>query len=269
MLALDTHLACAWPAIDRKRIGDFELRFGGGYGRRSNSARLLRSSRMGRSNGIDAQTLDRIEAAYREAGLRPTFYVAPALSDDGLRATLAARGYQASEEFGVFVGAVGTILANTRRSDAVSSIAATDPRTMARTLTTIEAGKSGEEERLAELFAHAIPGTWLASMRDPASVDHAPIVAAAIGVLEGELFSIHELVTARSERRRGHAHDLLLALVEAARAGGARTACAQIAATNPASEALFECLSFRRLYSYRYMSAPTEPDKRRESERAC
>lgn len=260
MLALDTHFARAWPAIDRNRIGDFELRFGGGYGRRSNSARMLRSAGMQPSKAIDPQILDRIEAAYREAGLRPTFYVAPALSDEVLLATLAARAYQASEEFGVFVGDVDTILANARRSDAASNVEETDPRTMARTLTSIEAGKSGEEERLAELFAHAIPGTRLGTIHDPASVDHEQAVAAAIGVLEGEFFSIHELVTARSQRRRGHAHDLVLALVEAARAEGAKFACAQIAATNIASVALFESLSFRRLYGYRYMASPTRPD---------
>lgn len=254
-LAIDAHLARAWPAIERRRIGDFELRFGGGYGRRSNSARVVHP----RIDPVlaEASCIEQIEAAYRASGQRPAFYVVPSFGDEALVARLEARGYEPSESFFVWAGDIEAILAHEPKSDAVVRLPEADADAMAETLTSVEDGKAGEHRRLAALLEHTTCTTWLGTAIAARSSEAPALAAAALGVLDGHDFSIHELVTARSLRRRGYAHDLVLELVRAAARAGARRACAQIAAHNRASEALFESLSFERLHGYRYLVSPS------------
>lgn len=255
-VAIDAHLSRAWPAIARKRIGDLELRFGGGYGRRSNSARRVHEA--GSVMGPDLEAIARVEREYRAVGLVPAFYVVPSFGDEALEHLLRARGYVASEPFFVWAAAVDAVLAHRPRGEASVSLLGAPAAELAETLSSIATGKATDARRLADLLEHAQPPMRLAMARDP-DTEGAPLACAALASIDGDHVSIHELVTAPRVRRRGFARDLVLAIVERGRREGASRACAQIAAHNGASEALFESLSFRRLHGYHYLSAPSDP----------
>ena len=53
----------AWPALETRDDAGWRLRFSGGYTKRANSINAL-----GKDAQVDGNTLDGLEAAYRERG---------------------------------------------------------------------------------------------------------------------------------------------------------------------------------------------------------
>lgn len=249
--ALDAHLARAWPALERARVGPFEARFGAGYGRRSNSARRVREDAAA-TTPTDAE-ITAVEAAYRARGMRPGFVVVPALGDGDLDARLRARGYVDSEPFDVWTALVTTVIRRAPASRVAVAIGRADALTIARTLGDVAPDKRADTARLAGLFAHAIETTWLAAA-GPKAEDGAP-VAAAVGVLDGAYGSVHELVASPASRRRGAGRSVVVALAEAFERAGATVVVAQVSSANEASKALFAGLGFERAYAYHYRMA--------------
>lgn len=260
-LRLEAHLARSWPTLDTMRIAGFELRFGGGYGRRSNSARRLRvtdGSLAWRSDSAPPEPdavsgIEVVEALYRERGSAPTFYVADAFGDLALERALVARGYTASEDFHV--------LARALEAPPASAPIASWPRVTpgaaaeaAATLAMLGGAKGADATGLAALLEHAELGMRLAI--DFARGAGSSPVAACLGFVEGELGSVHELVTLAEARREGRARALLLRMLSEASRAGVRCMTAQVAATNVASLGLFDSLGFERVFRYRYLVGP-------------
>jgi GNAT superfamily N-acetyltransferase len=82
--------------------------------------------------------------------------------------------------------------------------------------------------------------------------DDERVVACGLGVLEGELFGLFDLVTAPAERGRGHGAALLSRMLTWAQARGAAFAYLQVARANLAARRVYAHLGFRPLYRYEY-----------------
>lgn len=85
--------------------------------------------------------------------------------------------------------------------------------------------------------------------------DDGRIVACGLGVLDGELFGLFDLVTARAERRRGHGAALVHHMLVWAQARRAAYAYLQVARANLAARHVYARLAFRPLYRYEYRIA--------------
>ncbi|MDN3919224.1 GNAT family N-acetyltransferase [Roseateles violae] len=71
---------------------------------------------------------------------------------------------------------------------------------------------------------------------------------------EGELVGLYDIFTPPAQRGRGHAARLCGALLEQARADGARQAYLQVSADNLAAQRVYARLGFRPAYRYHYRS---------------
>jgi GNAT superfamily N-acetyltransferase len=71
---------------------------------------------------------------------------------------------------------------------------------------------------------------------------------------EDGLAGLYDVFTPEAQRRRGHARQLCLALLHAAREQGARHAYLQVSDDNGAAIALYESLGFQLAYRYHYRS---------------
>ena len=77
-------------------------------------------------------------------------------------------------------------------------------------------------------------------------------VAYGLTVIDGDYAGVFDVITANSERRKGHARALTLALLAQAGRGGAKLAYLQVVASNQAARALYESLGFVEQYRYWY-----------------
>jgi ribosomal protein S18 acetylase RimI-like enzyme len=77
-------------------------------------------------------------------------------------------------------------------------------------------------------------------------------IAAGQVVVEGDLAGLYDIVTAPSERGRGHGRAISRQLLAAAHAMGARTAYLQVDAGNTAARRIYSALGFVDRYAYWY-----------------
>src|SRR3954447_13283465 len=81
----------SWPALESRDVAGWRLRFSGGYTKRANSINAL-----GQDAQIGGNTLDALEAAYRERQQRPTWRLTP-LAPPGVADLLVRRGHRPIE----------------------------------------------------------------------------------------------------------------------------------------------------------------------------
>ncbi len=77
-------------------------------------------------------------------------------------------------------------------------------------------------------------------------------IACGLGVRDGEMVGLFDLITAPTHRNRGHGRALLEAMLGWAAGRGARTAYLQVTESNGAARHLYASLGFRELYRYSY-----------------
>ncbi|WP_251863297.1 N-acetyltransferase [Achromobacter sp. Marseille-Q4962] len=84
-------------------------------------------------------------------------------------------------------------------------------------------------------------------------------VAAGLGVLDGDVLGLFDIVTHPDERRKGHADALLRHLLACGAAGGARHAYLQVEPENTAARALYDRHGFKDCYAYWYRVPAEHP----------
>lgn len=234
----------AWPAHKILIDQGWLVRFGGGYTRRSNSVNPIYAC------GEDDATLDakiaRCEAHYRQHQQPTVFKITPLVQPVYLDAKLAELGYTLEAPTGVRVcpltdfsyemaGAVTVDLDHTPTSAWINSFA----------------GMSNLSERarqaLAGILAAIVPQTGFVTLRARGDV-----VACGLGVCEGELIGLYDIVTAAPVRGRGYGTQLLLALMAWGKSVGAQTAYLAVMDENAPAHALYTKLGFHEIYKYWY-----------------
>jgi len=236
----------AWPARQQLVDDGWLIRFNDGYTRRANSVNPIYSSSAG-----DAELQTRVEKwenFYRTKDRPCIFKVTPLVQPLHLDDFLAERGYRYEAPTGVRIRSLAeplAVLAEIPDGNAV-----------------VEAGLSHAWLESYTTFS-AIPPETLAPMRAildniaPACcyvtlrVDGAP-AACGLGVLEGALFGLYDIVTSPTERGKGYGVHLLHGLLAWAREQGASHAYLAVMDDNAPARRLYDKWGFVEVYKYWY-----------------
>jgi ribosomal protein S18 acetylase RimI-like enzyme len=227
---MDTVAARAWPATETAPLGDWTLRYAGGFTRRANSVLV------GGDPGMPVdEALAEVVRWYRERGLTPYLQ----LSDSSpYAAEAAARGWPREADTLIRTAPLAPL-----------TLLPGDPVTLSRTP---DADWLAAYHRTGDLADAALkvvtggPSVWFATM--PGAIGRA--------VVDGRwaLFGAVEVIP--SHRRRGLASAVMGALARRAAEEGATAAYLQVEADNAGARALYDRLGFSDHHGYHYRRPP-------------
>ena len=247
---LERVMAEHWRPLERRDLGGWRLRAGGGFTGRANSALAVGDP------GLDLPgALARVEAFYAERGLPALVAVphpAPGLGEDlDVVALLAARGW-----------AVRTpTLVMTAATDDLAGAAEVPLPPGARVVTSA----TPDEDWLARYRYLGSPGVPPAGRRILVSADEQVFVrvldgeetvAIARGSLSPGWAGVTAVETAPAHRRRGLGRRLLAEVADWARSRGAASTYLQVSADNTGARALYGGAGFGVHHAYHYRVAP-------------
>jgi GNAT superfamily N-acetyltransferase len=230
----------AWPALHQMLYDGWLLRFAGGFTKRSNSVVPLYPAREG--------ALDKVrycENLYAREQLRTIFRLTSIADQGPLDELLAARGYGHADATLVMTAPIGPPAPATPGFELIAPEAWLDVYT-----------------RFTRMPAQgrALHGMILKAIRSECAFavvrERERIFACGLGVAEGGLVGLFDVVTSPEYRRAGHATALVQGLLAWARGQGADTAYLQVVADNEPAQALYARLGFSACYRYWYRISP-------------
>jgi ribosomal protein S18 acetylase RimI-like enzyme len=232
----------SWPALRQTLYDGWVLRFSGGYTKRANSVNPVYGSTLD-----PAEKIAHCEAVYAEQGLPAVFRLTPFSRPAELDRLLDERQYTVGRSAQVRTIAL---------EEPAAAVAPAEPRgrlreeSLAHWLETF-CRLSGAE--VADHDTHAAILEAITACRLLGSLEVAGrVVSCGVAVVEGTFCGLFDLVTDPELRRRGHGRDLTLALLDWARAHGARHGYLQVMEVNRAARSLYDRLGFREAYRYWY-----------------
>jgi len=235
-------MLAAWPAVERERLGEWTLRFAGGFTGRSNS--VLAHGDPGRS--LEA-ALGYCEQAYGSRGLPARFQLREGYQLDGLSALLTARGYTEDTHALVLAGP----LPAARSADVTLAELPSDDW--------LETWRHVSRRPNEAQLPHA--RALLAAVSRPRAFalmyDGERPVATALGTLSEGWLGLSCLAVRDDARRRGCASRLLGALSAWAHAQGARRLWLEVERENELAIGWYARLGLGRAGGYRYRTAPS------------
>jgi ribosomal protein S18 acetylase RimI-like enzyme len=249
MVDLDLVRACeerivnAWPAIDTLLVGDFVLRFAGGYSSRANSASAIRAGAR-----LSEENLDLIEHLYRKAGLPPCLRLTP-LCDRSVGAEMARRGFRLRDR------AIGMVAALDRFVPTSAGRLALSGVPDAAWIRAVSARQTGAKKDADAALAAIVGRVRLPAAFATLHVDGRDI-GFGMSVAERGMAEIGAIVIDESLRGRGLGRALVGGLMAWARAQGARQAFLQVEESNAPAIRTYDALGFRELYRYDTMAKP-------------
>lgn len=261
---LDRLAAAAWPPLERRALGGWQLRAAGGVTKRANS--VLTSGPVDDAE----QAIASAEEFAQEQGIPPLFQLGPATLPADLPERLARRGYAPHERTLVLTGSVTEALAALgsavgQTAETAETAATAETETAVTAVETAEApgedwlslwwsvdGRGGVPERaIAQRILEGCDSSY-ALLRDADG-------AAACGRLawasdeDGERWcGLFALATRPDARRRGHGAAIIRALLEQAAARGVDRLWIQVLADNAPARRLYATLACRESSHYDY-----------------
>jgi ribosomal protein S18 acetylase RimI-like enzyme len=231
-------MLAAWPPCEHERLGDWTLRFAGGFTRRANSVLPLGDP------GVALEVAVALcEAAYRVRGLVPSFQLREGHVAGGLEEVLVGRGYRAEYPALVLAGALPSGVADPRVSHAAGPSAEW-----------IEAwlGASRRDDGVAAsrgvLERVSRPRTF-ALLREEGRV-----IATALGTVSPGWLGLSCLGVREDARRRGIARAMLGAVASWGRSLGAERLWLEVEDENSGALALYRRLGLERVGGYSYLT---------------
>lgn len=236
----------AWPARQQLVDDGWLIRFNDGYTRRSNSVNPIYASESDET--ALEQRLEKWERFYHRKGRPAIFKITPLVQPPHLDGLLAERGYRYEAPTGVRIRSLAEPL--------------TPPVAIPDSHAVIESTLSDAWLDSYTTFS-ATPPETLAPMR--AILDNiAPAccyvtqwvggvpVASGLGVLEGPLFGLYDIVTSPTQRGKGYGVHLLHGLLAWARENGASHAYLAVMDDNAPARRLYDKWGFVEVYKYWY-----------------
>ena len=228
----------AWPGIEVEWDGQWVRRAAGGYTQRANSVQAF-------DPADEADAPARIEAAvawFAARGIRPTFRVTP-LAGARVVEALDAAGWDTVDHSHSFAMELRSIEPDPRGTlyDLL------DPAFLA-----VQQRLQGySDEKLDKLRA------LLAVVESPGKgvvvwSDEGEAVASSLMVVADGLVITGNVITAPSQRRKGFGAGMMRTGLAWAKEAGAKIAALNVAADNPAGQALYRGLGYERQYDYVY-----------------
>ena len=236
----------AWPALEEERLGDWRLRFAGGYTRRANSANPLNAAPRDMEHAITES-----RARYRARGL-PSIFRIPSFLDSAVDAQLAAADYTREAESIVLFGADegwrgrGGDPDVQLSDDPISSWLASAARLR------------GHGPDISPLFTRIVASLDLpvafASLQQGDAV-----VATGFAVVAEGLTCFEAIVTDSAWRGHGFGRRLVNELLAWGAQLGATGACLQVEADNAPAQAVYRRVGLKEeVYRYHYRRGPAD-----------
>ncbi|GAA4856609.1 GNAT family N-acetyltransferase [Saccharopolyspora cebuensis] len=241
---LDDCMNRSWRARSEVAVDGWLVRRSSGVTQRANSVLPV-------SAPADlAAAITRVEELYQDEGLPPCFQISPAARPAELDQVLADRGYELRGDTEVRVAAVEDVLRRLPPARGPVDVHdAPGPDWMG--LWWAVDGRGGADARaVARDILGGGPALY-ALRRDAAG-------PAAVGrvSLVGRWAGVYCMAVRADARRRGHATEVLRALLVGAADRGARHTWLQVVADNAAARALYERVGFADFSRYHYRVHP-------------
>jgi N-acetylglutamate synthase len=233
-------MLAAWPPHEHERLGDWTLRFAGGFTRRANS--VLPAGDPGVALEV---AVARCESAYRARGLVPSFQLREGSVAGGLERVLVGRGYLAEYPALVLAGPLPAGVADPR----VSHADVPSPEWLEAWLTA-----SRRDDPVAAACSRGVlegvsrPRTF-ALLREDGRV-----AATALGTVSPGWLGLSSLGVREDARRRGLARAMLRALAAWGRSLGAERLWLEVEDENAGALSLYRRLGLVRVGGYSYLT---------------
>ena len=238
VLSLEADANLAWPAREVVTGPHWELRWGDGLHRRTDSATIYPGAKLD-------EAMAAVERFYRERHAPAIVKLTREASPPGLDALLADRGWHQQAPTQVRTRPIG-------EPEADPSIDLQAPREPWLDAFTAASGyDTGQTERLTALL-----GRIDRPMAHAAATIGEAIAAVGLGVLVGDRIGIFEMVTFPHHRGKGLAGAILRSLLAWGREHGAGEAFLQVFADNRTAIHLYARTGFSERYRYWYRVSP-------------
>ena len=229
----------AWPALQGQLYDGWVLRFSEGYTKRANSVNPLYPSQLPLSEKIHY-----CERVYKEMGLAPIFRLTEPFMPTNLDDELSDREYQKIDPTRVMSLDLGTI------NSTVDSEHSIQEMTLAHWLEQFT-HFSGYDPKLqtihGKMLGLIVSPCLTVSLQTPDGV-----VSLGLGVLQGKMFGLFDIITQRDHRNKGFGKELVNLMLRWAIEHGARYAYLQVMENNSPARHLYTQLGFEDLYGYWY-----------------
>jgi GNAT superfamily N-acetyltransferase len=233
-----------WPAAETLELGSWQLGFSDGCTKRANSVRCGAGE-----PGDLLDAVERCEALYCGRGLPTIFKLTEADVASGLDLLLDARGYRVVDPTSVQLR--DALLSRAPLGEPADSLRVEHELSDAFSAACMRLNGVAAEMhgQLREILLRAQQRCRAMAF---ASVERdGEIVAQGVGVEQGGLVCLCEIVAAPAQRRRGLASVVVAALCQWAGARGAQP-WLQVVAANSGALALYDQFGFREAYRYWY-----------------
>lgn len=232
----------AWPALHEDHYDGWLLRFTNGYTSRANSVNPLYGSML------DIETkLRHCEAEYTRRGLSPRFKLTPAAYPADLDHLLEARGYERQTPSQMMT----VDLAQLPPAAPPPAVRIVDEADLSDDWLTAYMRLSGVRpdylDTVRALLRRIAPQTFFSSARRDDQ-----IVAVTLGVREGEMIGLFDVVTQTDQRGQGIGTALVTHVLKQGVVNGARTGYLQVLGSNANAIRLYTRLGFQVSYPYWY-----------------
>jgi ribosomal protein S18 acetylase RimI-like enzyme len=238
-LGLEVMLA-AWPPHACERLGEWTLRFAGGFTRRANS--VLPRGDPGCSLEL---AVERCEAAYAARGLPASFQLRQGHTAEGLEEVLVGRGYRPEYPALVLAGPLPQGVADRRVSHAAEP-SAEWLETWLAVSRADDPAAAGFSRGILERVSR--PRTFAVLREDRR------VIATALGTLSPGWLGLSCLAVQEQARQRGVGRAMVGAVAAWARAGGAERVWLEVEDDNEPALALYRGSGLARIGGYSYLT---------------
>ncbi|KOP67966.1 GCN5 family acetyltransferase [Bacillus sp. FJAT-18019] len=230
----------AWPALQTVVHHGWLLRFADGYTKRANSISALYSKE---SMELHAQILQ-CEKYYSQAGLDVIFKITP-FNPPGLDSTLDGMGYSLLEPSSVKVlDDLNDIAIPTHDEILIQEHLNEGWLTILGEITGLSDKNLAITRKL--LSQSIIPYGFFALY------DQSKPIACGIGSIEEGVLGLYDIAVLPSSRNRGFGKQLMLHILQWAKAKGASSSYLQVVQHNVPANRLYDGLQYKEIYTYWY-----------------
>ncbi|MGL4495380.1 MAG: GNAT family N-acetyltransferase [Beijerinckiaceae bacterium] len=233
IIAIETRMLRAWPAIEAQDFGPWRMRFANGYSKRANSLTPL-------TVGADLGDADiaAVIAHYRSRNIRPCIrmfsFCAPALD-----ARLERHGFSIVDPTGVMTRALDQRISTDPRVSILTRVT----RGWANANAGAYGGEKSNAEFLFEILSRITQPAIFATLND-----NGEDIAWGIAVADSGFVGLQDIVVSPSARGRGAGKGLCQSLLAWGAAQGAHTAYLHRLDSNGAARNLYGALGFADAY---------------------
>jgi ribosomal protein S18 acetylase RimI-like enzyme len=236
--SIEEHALNAWPCLQQVLYDGWILRFANGFTKRANSVNPFYDSTQ-----EVRQKIQRCIQIYLSKNLRPIFRITPLAYPQNLDETLAKLGFTLQSPTSVQLLDLGSL--PTLETGTCQFWPEFSPEWV-EYFSRLSGNRTQQETHQA-ILGNIVPHKCFAVL-----LNRNQVVACGFGVLEDDYVGLFDIITAKSQRRRGFGQKLILDILDWAKKKGAAKAYLQVEVNNEPALNLYAKLGFEEVYRYWY-----------------